>query len=101
MQKYIWFTYGMLIGLTVLSITKASSVIPQLESITDDTVQYQQLSEIRVKKEDKLSFDSDIAQLAKIEVQYQEALPTLSNSRVSHVKQKAAAKHVKVVAHRR
>src|SRR5690349_19219136 len=77
MQKLMWFFGGLFIGLTALSITKAS--VPSTKSrITDDTAIYQRLSEIRVRKEAKIDFDTDINRLSHLEGRYQEKLPSLS-----------------------
>jgi hypothetical protein len=76
MQKLIWFSCGLLIGLTALTISKAS--VPTRDRITDDTAIYQNLSEIRVKKEAKIDFDSQISRLSQLEGRYQEKLPSLS-----------------------
>ncbi len=82
-QKMIWFGCGLFAGLTILSITKAS--VPLMSgpgvsknAVTDDTALYQRLSEIHIKKELKLNFDSDIQQLARLEGRYQEKLPSLA-----------------------
>ena len=74
LQKMMWFACGLLVGLTVLSITKAA--VPIKNKITDDSAIYQQtLSEIRIPKEGKLDFDSEISHLAQLEDQYRESLP--------------------------
>jgi hypothetical protein len=77
MQKMMWFFGGLLIGLTALSITRAS--VPSTKNrITDDTAIYQRLSEIRVRKEAQIDFDADINRLARLEGRYREKLPSLS-----------------------
>ncbi len=82
MQKIIWFTGGLMIGLTALSISKAS--IPTQGHLTDDTAIHQKLSEINVKKEARIDIDADISRLSKLEEEYHEKLPALSNrSRIS------------------
>jgi hypothetical protein len=89
MQKLMWFFGGLFIGLTALSITRAS--VPSTKSrITDDTAIYQRLSEIRVRKEAKIDFDADINRLARLEGRYQEKLPSLSQ----HPRLKAPLKRV-------
>src|SRR5262245_19756617 len=79
MQKMLWFISGMLMGLTALSITKAA--VPTNSRVTDDTVIYQNLREIRVPKHGKLDFDGDIRRLSELEnqVRYREELPSLGN----------------------
>lgn len=71
-MKWLWFSCGMLAGLTVLSISKAS--------VPSDTALSQSLSEIHVKKEGKLDFSSDIHTLSEMEndSRFQERLPVLS-----------------------
>jgi hypothetical protein len=76
MQKMIWFIGGVFIGLTALSITRAA-VSPM--KVTDDTAIYQKMSEIRVRKEAKIDFDSDIGRLARLEDRYHEKLPPLAH----------------------
>src|SRR5580698_764014 len=81
MQKMMWFACGLLAGLTVLSISKAS--VPTKNQVTDDTALYQRLSEIHVQKQAKIDFDSDINQLSRLESRYQEKLPYFAgNSRL-------------------
>ena len=79
MQKTVWFLGGMLSGLTALTITRAS--VPVTGNVTDDTALYQRLSEIHVKKEAKIDFDSDINNLAQVENRYQERLPSITQQR--------------------
>jgi hypothetical protein len=71
-----WFSSGALIGLTTLSIALGS--VPSRERVTDDTVIYQNMSEIRVARQAALSFDSDIERLAALEPRYREKLPSLA-----------------------
>ena len=75
MKKLMWFSCGLLVGLTALSVCKAS--IPGKGKVTDDTAIYEKLSEIQVRKEAKLDFDSDIGHLSQLEGQYHEKLPSL------------------------
>ncbi len=79
MQKVLWFISGLLLGLTALSMTKAS--VPSRGQITDDTVLYQNLSELNVRKQVKIDFDSDIHRLSQLEPRYQETLPSLKSIR--------------------
>ena len=77
MKKMIWFTCGLLVGLTALSICKAS--IPGKGKVTDDTALYKDhVSEMNVAKEAKRDFDSEIGHLSQLEGQYEEKLPTLA-----------------------
>lgn len=76
MKNVWWFNCGAAVGLTVLSIAFGS--VPSKNQITDDTAIYQNLSEIRAQKQADLSFDSDIAQLARLERRYKEKLPSLA-----------------------
>jgi len=74
MQNILWFICGLFLGFTALSITRAS--VPSKNRVTDDTVLYQNLSEIHVKKQAKIDFDSDITRLSHLEARYREKLPT-------------------------
>ena len=80
MLKWMWFLCGLVAGLTALSITKAS--VPTQSQLTDDTAIYQRVSEIQVKKELQVDFDSSLKELHAREkkTQYREKLPTLSDS---------------------
>jgi hypothetical protein len=79
-KQLLWFTGGALCGLAMLSISKAS-VAPS--NITDDTAIYQNLSEIKVAKDQVPSFDGDISRLSKMENHYQEKLPSSLANRPS------------------
>ncbi|MEO5971695.1 MAG: hypothetical protein ABIQ95_17355 [Bdellovibrionia bacterium] len=80
MKKLMWFGCGMWVGLTILSFAKAS--VPSGSRLSDDTAIYQNLSEIHVKKEAKLDFDSDVGHLAQLEERYHEGLPTSGHPRL-------------------
>ena len=67
MQKMLGFCGGLLIGLTVLSISKASVPSAALD---------QRLSDIRVPKAGKIDFDASIRELSQEEGQYKEKLPS-------------------------
>ena len=92
MQKVIWFLGGLLLGLTALSITKAS--IPKNNQLTDDTALYQNLSELSVKKEAKIDLaredERNLGRLSQVEGQYRENLPLNG----SHSRLKGALKRV-------
>lgn len=75
MQKLMWFSCGLLIGLTALSITKAS--VPTRSRVMDDTPVYNGLSEIREKKI-KVNFDQALRDLELEEPRYKENLPSLA-----------------------
>lgn len=77
-----WFSSGFMLGLTGFSM--AMGAVPAPSRVTDDTAIYQRLSEIQVPKQGKINFDSDIAQLSKMEARFHENLPTLAKgSRVN------------------
>lgn len=79
MQKFIWFAGGLLLGLTALSITRAS--VPTKSRVSDDTAIYQKLSEIKgVQKQPKLDVDQEIRELSLMENRYHEKLPTLAQN---------------------
>jgi len=79
--KMFWFGSGLLMGATTLSI--AMGAVPGKGRVTDDTVIYQNLSEIRVKREGHISFDKDIARLASLESKYRENLPAARDARIA------------------
>ncbi len=75
------------IALGAVSFTLARGSVPSVaplanapQNVTDDTVLYQNLSEIQVKKQAKPSFDQDIERLSKLERRYQERLPNLKDN---------------------
>jgi hypothetical protein len=74
-MKLLWFMCGVMAGATTLSLSLAA--VPFQGRVTDDTAIYQNLSELRVARQGDLNFDSDIAQLSKLEHRYHEKLPTL------------------------
>lgn len=80
-MKWMLFACGFVMGLASLSVAMGS--VPKakgLSRVTDDTAIYQSLSEIRVAKQGKINFDSEIAQLNRIENRYQEKLPDLAQN---------------------
>jgi hypothetical protein len=80
MLKWMWFLSGFLAGFSTLSMSQAS--MPTPSPLTDDTALDQQVSEIQVKKELSIDFDSSLKELHSHESksQYREKPPTLSNS---------------------
>ena len=97
MQKILWFSGGLLLGLTALSITRAS--VPTRGHVTDDTSIYQNLSEIRVPKQGKIDFDFEIAQLSEKESRYQEKLPLTQHSQLKAAIQRVSKEKYKYVGH--
>ncbi len=82
-QQAVWFGFGLVVGMTALSVSYASlppapTVTPG--QITDDTALYQKMSEIHVRKETNPSFDGDISRLSQTEGRYREELPILARS---------------------
>ncbi|MBI4924604.1 MAG: hypothetical protein HY843_01655 [Bdellovibrio sp.] len=75
--KISWFICGALIG--ILTVAFALGSVPQGSIITNDTVLYQNLSEIQVRRELEPNFDTDLSRLAHIEDRYQEKLPSLKD----------------------
>jgi hypothetical protein len=76
-MKSMWFVSGLCAGLTALSLSMGA--VPKKGAITDDTALYQNLSEIRLPKEKKPSFEGDIARLSALEAHYRERnLPILA-----------------------
>ena len=96
MQKILWFSGGLLLGLTTLSITRAS--VPT-GHVTDDTSIYQNLSEIRIPKQGKIDFDFEIAQLSEKESRYQEKLPLTQHSQLKSAIQRVSKEKYKYVGH--
>lgn len=76
-MKLGWFASGAVLGLLTLSI--ALGAVPKSNRVTDDTVIYQNLSEIRAAREADLNFDGDIAHLSDSEKRYHEKLPSLAD----------------------
>jgi hypothetical protein len=92
-QRFFWFGFGLALGGVTISLAMAS--VPSNRGgktrVTDDTVIYQNLSEIRVPKEKAPNFDSDIEKLSSMEHRYKEKLPPRLVSpiqRISHQKYK-------------
>jgi hypothetical protein len=84
-MKKLWiFVVSLAVGLTTLSLALGS--VPS--KVTDDTALYQNLSEIRMPKEDQPNFDIDITRLSKLEGRYAEHLPPLSGPMARVAKQK-------------
>ena len=48
--------------------------------VTDDTAIYSKLSEVQIRKEASVNFDSDISRLSQAEGSYRENLPSLSQN---------------------
>jgi hypothetical protein len=72
LNELTWFLGGALVGFTALTLASAS--VPKRSLITNDTVLYQNLSEIRVKRTEAITADSEIARLAHLERNYQTGL---------------------------
>ncbi|MFZ9596634.1 MAG: hypothetical protein ACO3A2_11230, partial [Bdellovibrionia bacterium] len=96
MKKLVWFNFGLIVGLTLLSFAKAS--IPSSGRLTDDTAIDQRVSEIRVKKQAQLDLDLEIAHLSRLEKKYEErlGLPVRpgSQSHASHLKMRPAIQRI-------
>lgn len=90
-MKRMWFGCGLGLGVATLSIALGS--VPGRGRVTDDTVIYENLSEIRVPKQGDLNFDTDIARLASIEGRYRENLPTLRAPHQAAMKRIAEQKY--------
>ncbi len=94
------FNFGFLGGLALLSIALAS--VPKRGRITDDTVIYQNLREIRVAKERSPEFDSDLSRLTAAEGQYREKMPKLSqDARISSPMKRISGQKYKYTGSRR
>lgn len=86
----MWFSFGVGVGLMALSVafggvpdSKQSRVEIKPYKLKNDPAIYQELSEIDIKKEEALDFDSGIESLSKQENRYQKQekreLITLAN----------------------
>ncbi|MBL7714640.1 MAG: hypothetical protein JNL01_04175 [Bdellovibrionales bacterium] len=74
---WLWFSCGATASVTALSLSSAS--LPQSGRVTDDTAIYQNLSEIRAKRDHKPNFDSDINSLAAMESSHRESQSRLKS----------------------
>ncbi|MFZ9595640.1 MAG: hypothetical protein ACO3A2_06125 [Bdellovibrionia bacterium] len=73
MKKLIWFGSGLGVGLSILSIAKAS--VPKTEGFREESILLQQVSELHVKKEAQLDLDSSLTPLSQQEKKFKENLP--------------------------
>lgn len=85
-----WFSAGVTFGLTSLTLTLASIS----SNVTDDTLIYENLSEIRVSQELEPNFDADIRSLSRAEVKYFEKLPNPYRKKVRRAKKHSKSKRV-------
>jgi hypothetical protein len=76
-MKLMWVFCGTMIGLTSLSIALGSVPSTTPMHVTDDTAIYQRLSEIKVPREARPNFDSDVERLSDLEPRYRENLPSV------------------------
>lgn len=83
MLKFKWIVVSAGLGAFSLSFALASvpptSSLPPSGRVTDDTVLYQSLSEIRVPRQGNVDFDQDVNSLASTEGHYREKLPSLAS----------------------
>lgn len=76
-MRVLWIACAVTTCLTSLSV--ALGAVPKARSVvTDDTALYQNLSEIKARREVRPDFDGDIARLAGIKPAYRERLPSLA-----------------------
>ncbi len=91
-----FWTYSILGGALVLSWVSGTSIhfrSPASLAVSDDTALYQNLSEITVQKQGRMSFDKDIQQLAAIAPRYRENLPAADLRLQGPMKRVAAQKY--------
>ena len=100
-----WFMSGTLVGATALTFAFASvTPVGAIRGrVTDDTALYQSLSEIRVKKEARVDFDSDISKLSRLEDRFrgkEQRLPRVSApmARVQKMKYRYSSSGVKTAS---
>lgn len=74
---WLWFSCGATASVTALTLSSAA--LPPSGRVTDDTAIYQNLSEIRAKRDHKPNFDSDISQLASMERSHRESGQSLKS----------------------
>lgn len=77
--KQMWVLSGSCVGALLATLSIALGSVPKSEQVTNDTALYQELSELRVRKEPAPNFDSEIARLSALEGRYQERLPDLAS----------------------
>lgn len=70
-----WFSVGVIVGLTGLTLALGS--IPK--DVSDDTVLYQKLREIDLRKQKNPSLEPELRHLRKQERRYKEKLPSYSS----------------------
>ncbi len=91
-------------GASILTLAFASVSPPGVirGRVTDDTALYQSLSEIRVKKEARVDFDSDINRLSRLEDRFRgkERLPRISApmARIQNMKYRYSAAGTKTAS---
>ena len=73
MKKLILINSGLALLMGLVSVSAVMASVPK--NVTDDTALYQNLSEIKVKRQAALNFDGDIARLSSLENKYREKLP--------------------------
>lgn len=75
MKKNLFNTASLVLGLSsvlgLMSLNGFAS-IPSAGKVTDDTLIYDNLQEISVKKEHEVNFDSDLSRLSAMEKNYKE-----------------------------
>ncbi len=91
-----FWTYSILGGALILSWISGSAIRfrgPASLAVSDDTALYQNLSEITVQKQGRMSFDQDIQKLAAIAPRYKENLPAADLRLQAPMKRVAAQKY--------
>jgi len=66
-------------SLTVFAVGVSASFASIPKRVTNDTLIYDQLSEIKVRRQKEIAFDRDIANLARLEGRYQAKVPSKSS----------------------
>ncbi len=71
-----------------ISFGMAHAALPPIGTVTDDTALYQNLSEIRVKRQREFNYDQDLSRLSLLETRYRENLPGISENRIEGARQR-------------
>jgi hypothetical protein len=99
--KMMWFSFGVVVGLTALSVafggvpdSKQSRIEIKPYKLKNDPAIYQELSEIDIKKEESLNFDSGIESLSKQENKFQKQEKRELISLSNHPRLKSVMKRI-------
>ncbi len=89
--KLMWLSAGVFAGISTVSLAFGSVRSGRVDSALPQTVR-----ELDIRKQEGLSFDSDLSRLSSLEGRYQERLPKLSQ----HPRLKSPMKRVQAKRYR-